>query len=675
MSLTPHPTPTPSRSQDQAAFNSAVAAHFGWLPTHVSELNALQADVAAKQSAAAVSEAAAAASANTAIAQAAVATARAADAASLAGAPTWASGTYALDAPAVSQSNQQLYRCKVAGLRTIDPANDPTNWTRVIVGAGAGGQVQAPGSVVLTYASGAAQVVTPTGFGQSITLPNATTLPLAGFAYSFVNNSPYPVKVQDYTGAAIGFIGGFDCGDVALASNVTAAGIWNAFDLLPFDVTAKYASTTLANISSVSVVQVDYARTGFVFTSSNNVYAIVHDSASGLWGAPTLVRAGTALVAKAILAAANQVLVGSVPNNSTAFEAVTLTMSGTAVTVNTAVTATLTAASGGMTDVLQVGTSFVFGHTLFPAGTPKFLAVSISGTVPTVGTESAPTGTSAAQYFATSGGLLLVVSATASSGVWARPYTLSGVSFAAGTEVAITSNSINNGTFRTFVFGTRWGLVFKGTSDLVSTAVISVAGSVATASVLQNVLSGATGGINVSDVAIYGNKFLVASPEAGGVVFNTVTDTSGTASAGTPLTLSAYSTAGYTTLLQQVGAMATYFVPLGSYYRAAISIDMAGASPVLSAQTSVGHTSGDAAIFAPKPLSGEANGYAIGNTVRYTLPTGGDRVLAYASGSLVSYPAPGRMVNGALCKSIATSVNWAFSGAGMVQIQKIEAVA
>lgn len=48
------------------------------------------------------------------------------------GSEAWASGTYALNETAISQINFQDYRCKVAGTRTVDPANDPTNWVPVL---------------------------------------------------------------------------------------------------------------------------------------------------------------------------------------------------------------------------------------------------------------------------------------------------------------------------------------------------------------------------------------------------------------------------------------------------------------------------------------------------------------------------------------------------------------
>ncbi len=49
MSLTPMPSPTPVRTQEQTVVDAAWAGFLQWYPTHVTEMGALQTDVAAKQ--------------------------------------------------------------------------------------------------------------------------------------------------------------------------------------------------------------------------------------------------------------------------------------------------------------------------------------------------------------------------------------------------------------------------------------------------------------------------------------------------------------------------------------------------------------------------------------------------------------------------------------------------
>lgn len=120
MSLTPPPT-APS-SSDPTTFAPRADAHVAWQATNVTEMDALQTDVAAKQATASAAAVTAAAAAVTAASAAAAAT-------SAAGAASWVSGTtYAIGDVRYSPANQRIYRRKTAGAGTTDPSADGTNW-------------------------------------------------------------------------------------------------------------------------------------------------------------------------------------------------------------------------------------------------------------------------------------------------------------------------------------------------------------------------------------------------------------------------------------------------------------------------------------------------------------------------------------------------------------------
>lgn len=119
MTMTAHP---PFPAIGAAGFNQAA---YDWAifmaGTNRTELDALQADVAANSTLA--EDSATIASTMASAAQAA---------ASGAGATAWVSGTtYAIGDARYSLINLQSYRRKTAGAGTTDPKNDPTNWTRI----------------------------------------------------------------------------------------------------------------------------------------------------------------------------------------------------------------------------------------------------------------------------------------------------------------------------------------------------------------------------------------------------------------------------------------------------------------------------------------------------------------------------------------------------------------
>ena len=119
MALTPPPTvATPSDSP--TVFDAKMWAQLGWYSTNVTELSALQADVAAKQLQTSIDAAAASAASSAAVASAAAAAMVAA---------VWVSGaTYAIGDVCWSPVTYFSYRRKSAGAGVIDPSLDAGKW-------------------------------------------------------------------------------------------------------------------------------------------------------------------------------------------------------------------------------------------------------------------------------------------------------------------------------------------------------------------------------------------------------------------------------------------------------------------------------------------------------------------------------------------------------------------
>jgi hypothetical protein len=120
----------PLPSDDLATFNSKAFSTLAALNPWATEANETAADVNADAASALNSKNAAAASASAAETSRLGALSAAAAAATSAGAAAFVSGaTYtAITSTAVSLVNFRVYRARTTGVRTVDPANDPTNW-------------------------------------------------------------------------------------------------------------------------------------------------------------------------------------------------------------------------------------------------------------------------------------------------------------------------------------------------------------------------------------------------------------------------------------------------------------------------------------------------------------------------------------------------------------------
>jgi len=457
-------------------------------------------------------------------------------------------------------------------------------WNTLTV-SGTGGTT-ASGNVTLTSASSGAQSVTPTTWGQVVTLPDATTMTKAATVFNIRNAGDFPLKLVNTAGTILGFIFPQTSVVVGLADNSTSAGVWTADNLQVMAVTASQFFQGLTSSGQVSTrVSLDADRTLLLFGgSANNLYGVVYDQSTQTWGTMTLIRSAAAKNTAGLIAT-NTVLVVSC-NTSTALQGVVLSISGTSITVNSAASRTIGATpqtSGWTFNV--VGTSYVVAYNV--GGTSnKAIAFTVSGTTVTIGASETTlqAALSSIAAYTVSSSVILFFTQGASTSVYAQPYTVSGTTLTNGTNATITSAS---SSYRVLPIssGARWVVVCAdaGASNF-NAYIISVSGTTATASgvTFQTGIGGAPA-LTYSDMIVSGNKLIVCSLNSSNYPsFNIVTDTSGTPTAGTAnATLNITLTASTVSAVRASGNKAIFFLYASGSYRV-VAIDYSGSSPTIT---------------------------------------------------------------------------------------------
>jgi len=463
-------------------------------------------------------------------------------------------------------------------------ADQSVTFVGAVSGIPGGGGTTASGSVVLTSASTGAQSITTTNYGQSVTLPNATTLSDGACLYTINNLGAYPLKIVNNAGSTLGFVITGNPVTIGLADNSTAAGTWSLVDAEPFAPVAQILSTTIYTAGSVifKSVPLDSTRT-LLLIGNVNLYGIIYDSSTLTWGSLTLIRTATISNVNAILSATNQVLACSI-NSATGMEAVVLTLSGTTITVGTAATATLSATNNtGIFNLIAVGTSFV---ATYAVATPanQMRALTISGTTVTIGSATVLSGTYTSDNIylaAVSSSVALVTTCTAASTFFATPYTISGTTITIGTAATYSSTSANYHRILPISSGARWAVVIANTALTSAIGlIISVTGTTASISTatLATITSGA--GVISGAALVSGSKLVFVSSNLGGYA-NILTDTAGTASAGTQITTPT-GQAVYPVSINDTTSNAVFFVGNGALTAAArLILGFSGSSPTI----------------------------------------------------------------------------------------------
>jgi len=461
-------------------------------------------------------------------------------------------------------------------------ADQSVTFVGAVSGTPGSGGTTASGSVVLTSASTGAQSITTTNYGQSITLPDATTLSKGACLYTINNLGMYPLKILNSVGSILGFVYSNCPVTVGLVGNSTAAGTWSIVGAEPYAITAALTSTAFyqnPGMNYSSRIILDANRVFFLLGGNDivNMYGVIYNSSTLTWGTPTLIRSGAIRFLNSILSATDQILVCSC-DSTTGFQSVTLTISGTSITVNTAATATLSvAAAGNPTRLVAVGSSFVL---LYTTSSTEIRALTVSGTTVTIGNATTLTGTSLAyNYLQTiSSSVVLTLTLTAATAVYATPYTISGTTITAGTQANYATTAGANLRVQP-INNTRLAVITTASgSTNIAGLIISVSGT--TASISSGTAVTGTSTANAGMI-VSGSKAIIYS-NVGGVI-NIMTDTAGVASFGTSI-IGASGTANPISANATTN-QAVFYTPL---YRTVVNFS--GSSPTLVAVDYFGTT-------------------------------------------------------------------------------------
>ncbi|MYM25786.1 hypothetical protein GTP46_24465 [Duganella sp. FT135W] len=660
--ISPAPLPAAVRGE-KATFSDRIDQLVTWWQTSPAQIAALASNMWANAQETynnAMTAARAAADASSA------ATAAAASASAV----KWVSGaTYADGDVAWSPMDRLSYRRIGAGSGATDPKLDAVHWAIQLYALGLGGQVLST-SVSLVSTSPSAITVTPTGAGFYALLPDATTCQKGLSLFAVYNNGEIDYGVKDFAGTQLGWVRPGATALIGLSDNSNAAGSWIVSGAQKIGVTgASPVITAITSGSSTRIqrVAIDSTRSFLMIGgngSSSNLYGVIHDSSlASPWGTPVLI-AGTRLFANAILSAANQILVSSC--SSSEIDCVTITISGTGLTVNSGSLGfqTLAGAPTSWGQLIAVGSSWVQGYVY--SGQTAMRAITISGNAPTVGAQTsivASSGPVPAMYV--SGSTLRVVHFDGTYPA-VKPYTLSGTTFTAGNG-AIIANTPPYQDIRSFQNGNGNLVVMATGSGLYMVGVFKLTGTIEASSYTTFSMSG-SGTPKVDVVPVSGSKaaLFVADATGGAIRVDIITDSAGTLSlAGFPLTyamggcsaLAALAISGTTVRIGFTSSSITY----------QMSVDCVGSSPTLISAQAV-RTS--IALPGPSALNGGQRDYTLlraGNTTYSSLSaaavTGSDGAFLPSSVRAIAQH-PQAIVSGT--PGAAANESWGIEAIGVV---------
>ena len=425
------------------------------------------------------------------------------------------------------------------GQALLADSSQPTGvrWGSAGVGTGAG---SASADITLTNASGSLLVVTPTIPGQKVTLPVATTMIKASLSYVITNEGETDLEVADSAGTTIGWIIPKATALIGLFDNTTAAGVWKTNGMNSYGITAQADITFASNpgISGIRTEVLDTDRTALLIFGGNSTWVMVYRKSTNSFGTPVLVRTGNSpdSMVASLLIAADKLLVSSFI--STAMETVVITFSGIVATVNTPIATTI---GSGINTVntpyfVVVGTAFVIGYNRGSGSYLNTRVITVAGTVPTVGVETAHAETdvggsqSSMVVPLTSTTFLVIAMHVANLVITAKPYTVSGTTQTVGTVTTTPVSSSNNTQLYGFSSG-RYGLVHTDSSARF--CVISVSGTVASINLSATLLSVTLNNGIVSSVL--GNNAIIMDVTTGNM--QVLQDNAGTAVVGTSVTV------------------------------------------------------------------------------------------------------------------------------------------
>jgi hypothetical protein len=431
-----------------------------------------------------------------------------------------------------------------------------TTWTSATIAtpSTAGGTTTQSGSFTLTSASTTVHYVTPTTTGQICTLPDATTIASAGTSiFKIYNNSQYYFKINDSTGTTVSYVAPFSNVACNLISKATAAGTWTFDGGLFVGIEAirffNFPDAAAGISGQLQICTLTSTKELIIIPTTTKVYGIVYDSSTQTYGTTATIRTTAPATAwtynvRGFPISDTSALVVSC-SATTAFEATAISISGTTITVGTPATATLGATFNGFLANMFVSdtSSYIVCYDKATGGT-SFRAITVSGLVPTIGSEVTDTATLAYSVIDLGGSAFLSIGTNGTTSLYNKPYSVSGTTITGGTQTTTTIVSAEYPR-STYLFSSgNVGILYKSSATVWSGGVVSVASNVATLSSVT--LTNSTTYPQAIGYGAGGNNLICAfyNLSTAAMVYNVLTDSSGTAAAGTAISDAGVSNSG-----------------------------------------------------------------------------------------------------------------------------------
>lgn len=375
-------------------------------------------------------------------------------------------------------------------------------------------------------------------------------------------------------------------GSAAAPTWATAATAYIKTDLTPYDATLTLPSA-IGTYRQYLAVSLTATTELILLWGSTAAFAAVWDNTTKTFGTPVLVR--TAAFANSSNVAAYSISSTSVLVCSlvtTALQTVVLSISGSTITVNTAVATTLAASStlqqnpdsnNGTGRILLVGTSYVLNYANNTSNQPCFRAITVSGVTPTVGSEltfAAGSQTSVFASYVYSSSILVHISASATL-LYAVPISVSGTTLTQGTQATTTTTGFNSVSGSLSSNRIAVGFINSGLYG----AIVSVTGT--TASISSVLLTGNVTSSPNMYMQVFGlQAVIVASQTTSANEAVVLTDNAGTAVAGATVIINPF---GNTTTWQIIGCNASEVFVQNIANNAGLSvIGISGNNPILN---------------------------------------------------------------------------------------------
>lgn len=531
----------------------------------------------------------------------------------------WSGLTGALAIPAsVSHSSKIWLLLSSLGDVTASEPGVSGDWQNITPYGGIANIATATTSTTLTSTQTLLKF-TPPRYGEAITLPDATTCAEGGPLHIIdMSESTYPARVLNSAGSLIGVMFPGVVSQVSLPDNTTATGPWAIENIKRVGPVAQILSANLRG--NAKIVDLGNSQELILATNaSNHLYGVVYNRSTNVWGAVTAIRA--AAVAgnySAVLCAADKVLVVSAV--TTALEAVVLTIAaGDISAVGTPAPATLSASisflAAAGAEMLAIGDAFVFTYrTTTPA--MEIRSVAVSGTTPTISPATVMSGTNGGLLsFA---GSVAVVANYETSVVHIAPYTISG-SAAPVLGTKVSDAVTGSGTIYKFkkMDSGRWVIIYLDNNATLG-GFVTLTGTTITTSIVT-IFSAAS--YDFSDAfVVESNKVLCTTSANSSPCYNILTDTAGTASAGTAIDIEAVALTR-TCLYADGTNVVVYAFSSTKFYLQ--TIDCSGASPVLSKtsnETNLANTD-VSSFYQSNAMFRRYPGGVYGATAAYMVPT------------------------------------------------------